>query len=55
MNDVSLSDFELRVLVFGHRRWLHAGSGEEAITVEFDLSPTRHHQLPAWSVGAPSE
>ena len=53
MNDVGLSGLELRLLAFEHRRWLHAGLGEEVITVEFDLSPTRNHQLLAWSVGRP--
>jgi len=53
MNDVGLSGLEPRVLAFEHHLWLHAGSGQEVITVEFDLSPTRSHQLLAWSVVGP--
>lgn len=41
-----LSDLELRILAFEHRRWLHAGAREQAIHDEFDgMSVTRYQQL----------
>lgn len=40
----TLSDLDLAVLAFEHRRYRHAGAREEAITVEFGMTPTAYAQ-----------
>ncbi len=39
-----LTDLEVRMLAFEHRRWLHTGAKEQAIHDEFGLSATRYYQ-----------
>jgi hypothetical protein len=41
----ALSERELQILAFESRWWKHAGSKEQAIRDEFDLSATRYYQL----------
>lgn len=41
----SLSERELQILAFESKWWKHAGSKEQAIRDEFDLSATRYYQL----------
>jgi hypothetical protein len=41
----ALSERELRILAFESKWWKHAGSKEQAIRDEFDLSATRYYQL----------
>jgi Protein of unknown function (DUF3263) len=40
-----LSELEQRVLAFERKWWRHAGSKEQAIREQFDLSATRYYQL----------
>ena len=53
MNDVSLFDLELQPLAFEHLRSFERRLGGEEVTVEFDLPPTRPHQLPSGAWSAP--
>jgi len=41
----ALSERELQILAFESKWWKHAGSKEQAIRDEFDLSATRYYQL----------
>ncbi|BCB85563.1 DUF3263 domain-containing protein [Phytohabitans suffuscus] len=41
----ALSEREQQILAFETRWWKHAGSKEQAIRDEFDLSATRYYQL----------
>lgn len=40
-----LSEREQRMLAFERKWWRHAGSKEQAIREQFDLSATRYYQL----------
>jgi hypothetical protein len=42
---LALSERELQILAFESKWWKHAGSKEQAIRDEFDLSATRYYQL----------
>jgi hypothetical protein len=41
----ALSERELQILAFESKWWKHAGSKEQAIRDDFDLSATRYYQL----------
>lgn len=41
----ALSERELQILAFEGKWWKHAGSKEQAIRDEFELSATRYYQL----------
>lgn len=41
----ALSERERQILAFERKWWRHAGSKEQAIRDEFDLSATRYYQL----------
>ena len=43
--ETSLTDREQQILAFESKWWKHAGSKEQAIRDEFDLSATRYYQL----------
>lgn len=42
MND--LTDLDVAILAFEHRRWRYRGAREEAITVELGMTPTAYTQ-----------
>lgn len=40
-----LTERDARILAFERRRWHYTGAKEAAIRAEFDLTPTRYHQI----------